>query len=71
MAYKSMKEGIEAISSFNRRAPMVEFQVFVHISMEYLFTFWTCYMLYKEYGRVASMRLNFLASQGRRVEQFT
>ncbi|CAK9167937.1 unnamed protein product [Ilex paraguariensis] len=50
MAYKSMKEGIEAISSFNRRAPMVEFQ---------------------EYGRVASMRLNFLASQGRRVEQFT
>ncbi|KAL3645767.1 hypothetical protein CASFOL_010947 [Castilleja foliolosa] len=44
---------------------------FVHISMEYLFTFWACYMLYKEYERVASMRLNFLASQGRRPEQFT
>ncbi|GFP79329.1 CSC1-like protein at1g32090 [Phtheirospermum japonicum] len=44
---------------------------FVHISMEYLFTFWACYMLYKEYDRVASMRLNFLASQGRRPEQFT
>lgn len=44
---------------------------FVHISMEYLFTLWTCYMLYKEYDRVASMRLNFLASQRRRVEQFT
>ncbi|KAL8536452.1 hypothetical protein ACS0TY_011891 [Phlomoides rotata] len=28
-------------------------------------------MLYKEYDRVASMRLNFLASQGRRAEQFT
>ncbi|KAG6409795.1 hypothetical protein SASPL_127837 [Salvia splendens] len=44
---------------------------FVHISMEYLFTFWVCFMLYKEYNRVASMRLNFLASQGRRPEQFT
>ncbi|KAK6137238.1 hypothetical protein DH2020_029027 [Rehmannia glutinosa] len=44
---------------------------FVHISMEYLFTFWACFMLYKEYDRVASMRLNFLASQGRRAEQFT
>ncbi|KAL0408003.1 UNVERIFIED_CONTAM: CSC1-like protein [Sesamum radiatum] len=42
-----------------------------HISMEYLFTFWACYMLYKEYDRVASMRLNFLASKGWRPEQFT
>ncbi|KAK6158434.1 hypothetical protein DH2020_005748 [Rehmannia glutinosa] len=39
--------------------------------MEYVFTFWACFMLYKEYDRVASMRLNFLASQGRRAEQFT
>lgn len=39
--------------------------------MEYLFTFWTCYMLYKEYERVASMRLKYLASQQRRAEQFT
>ncbi|VFQ70879.1 unnamed protein product [Cuscuta campestris] len=44
---------------------------FVHLAMEYLFSFWTCYMLYKEYGRVASMRFKFLASRGRRVEQFT
>ncbi|KAL3635792.1 hypothetical protein CASFOL_020339 [Castilleja foliolosa] len=44
---------------------------FVHISMEYVFTFWACFMLYKEYDRVASMRLKFLASQGRRAEQFT
>lgn len=28
-------------------------------------------MLYKEYGRVAAMRLKFLASQDRRAEQFT
>ncbi|CAA0838819.1 CSC1-like protein [Striga hermonthica] len=47
------------------------YKFFVHISMEYLFTFWACYMLFKEYDRVASMRLNFLASQGRRPEQFT
>lgn len=39
--------------------------------MEYLITFWTCYILYKEYERVASMRLKFLASQRRRAEQFT
>lgn len=28
-------------------------------------------MLYKEYGRVAAMRLKFLASQDRHAEQFT
>lgn len=28
-------------------------------------------MLYKEYGKVAAMRLKFLASQNRRAEQFT
>ncbi|KAJ9556188.1 hypothetical protein OSB04_010802 [Centaurea solstitialis] len=44
---------------------------FVHISVMYLFTFWTCYMLYKEYDVVASMRLSFLASKCRRPEQFT
>ncbi|XP_009784323.1 hyperosmolality-gated Ca2+ permeable channel 1.8-like [Nicotiana tabacum] len=44
---------------------------FVHIAMEYLFTFWTCFMLYKEYDRVAAMRLKFLASQDKRAEQFT
>ncbi|KAH6803411.1 early-responsive to dehydration stress protein [Perilla frutescens var. frutescens] len=47
------------------------YKFFVHIGMEYLFTFWVCYMLYKEYDRVASMRLNFLASQGRLPAQFT
>ncbi|XP_023735135.1 CSC1-like protein At1g32090 [Lactuca sativa] len=44
---------------------------FAHILMMYLFTFWACYMLYKEYDVVASMRLNFLASKSRRAEQFT
>ncbi|XP_074270248.1 CSC1-like protein At1g32090 [Silene latifolia] len=44
---------------------------FAHIGMEYLFTFWTCFLLYKEYDKVASMRLQFLASQQSRVEQYT
>ncbi|KAJ3681651.1 hypothetical protein LUZ60_014224 [Juncus effusus] len=44
---------------------------FVHILMAYIFTFWTLYMLYKEYDNVAHMRLHFLASQTRRVDQFT
>lgn len=43
----------------------------VHISMAYIFTLWTSYMLYMEYDNVAFMRLHFLASQHRRVEQFT
>ncbi|XP_072963566.1 CSC1-like protein At1g32090 [Typha angustifolia] len=44
---------------------------FIHILMAYLFTFWTCYMLFKEYDNVVFMRLHFLASKHRRVDQFT
>ncbi|KAK8520703.1 hypothetical protein V6N12_004632 [Hibiscus sabdariffa] len=44
---------------------------FVHIGLEYLFTFWICFMLYKEYDNVATMRLHFLASERIRAEQFT
>jgi len=39
--------------------------------MAYAFTIWTCYMLMKEYETVANMRLQFLASEGRRPDQFT
>lgn len=39
--------------------------------MQYAFTFWTCYVLLKEYEIVASMRLHFLASAKRRPDQFT
>ncbi|KAL8142733.1 hypothetical protein V2J09_015765 [Rumex salicifolius] len=42
-----------------------------HIVMAYTFTFWTCYVLRKEYELIASMRLQFLASEGRRPDQFT
>ncbi|EXC26245.1 Uncharacterized protein RSN1 [Morus notabilis] len=60
---------IDKLSISNVRPKSVRF--FVHIGLEYLFTFWTCFLLYKEYGYVASMRLNFLASPRRRAEQFT
>lgn len=61
--------GIENLALTNFQ--LLTFRFFAHISLEYLFTFWTCYMLYKEYERVAAMRLKFLASQQRRAEQFT
>ncbi|GAB2273385.1 hypothetical protein Dimus_008182 [Dionaea muscipula] len=60
---------IDKLSISNVQPKSVKF--FFHISMQYLFTFWTCFMLYMEYDKVATMRLNFLASQGRRVEQFS
>lgn len=39
--------------------------------MAYAFTFWTCYVLKREYETVATMRLHFLASEQRRPDQFT
>ncbi|KAM0954214.1 putative calcium-dependent channel, 7TM region phosphate [Dioscorea sansibarensis] len=42
-----------------------------HLVMAYIFTFWTCYILYKEYKIIATMRLHFLASENRRADQFT
>ncbi|XP_057460956.1 CSC1-like protein At4g02900 [Actinidia eriantha] len=42
-----------------------------HLVMAYVFSFWTCHVLYKEYKIIASMRLHFLASEIRRPDQFT
>ncbi|CAI0467732.1 unnamed protein product [Linum tenue] len=42
-----------------------------HIVMAYAFTFWTFYVLMKEYEKVASMRLAFLASEKRRPDQYS
>nr|XP_010924082.1 calcium permeable stress-gated cation channel 1 isoform X3 [Elaeis guineensis] len=42
-----------------------------HLVMAYVFSFWTCYVLFKEYEIIASMRLHFLASEKRRPDQFT
>ncbi|XP_059436486.1 CSC1-like protein At4g02900 [Corylus avellana] len=39
--------------------------------MSYVCSFWTCYVLYKEYKIIATMRLEFLASQNRHPDQFT
>ncbi|XP_052170871.1 CSC1-like protein At4g02900 [Diospyros lotus] len=42
-----------------------------HLTMAYVFSFWTCYALYKEYKYIANLRLHFLASEQRRPDQFT
>ncbi|CAL9162010.1 calcium permeable stress-gated cation channel 1-like [Musa acuminata AAA Group] len=42
-----------------------------HVVMAYVFTFWSCYVLHKEYEIVAAMRLHFLASMKSRPDQFT
>ncbi|CAD6272070.1 unnamed protein product [Miscanthus lutarioriparius] len=42
-----------------------------HIAMSYVFTFWTCFVLYHEYKVVTTMRLRFLANQNRRPDQYT
>ncbi|KAJ8773907.1 hypothetical protein K2173_009338 [Erythroxylum novogranatense] len=60
---------IDKLSISNVRPKSIRF--FVHIGLQYLFTIWTCFMLYKEYDNVALMRLRFLASQRRLAEQFT
>lgn len=39
--------------------------------MAYAFSFWTCYVLLKEYELVASMRMHFVATSKRRPDQFT
>ncbi|XP_048229587.1 uncharacterized protein LOC8277981 [Ricinus communis] len=51
--------------------PLHSQRFWAHIVMAYAFTFWTCYVLMKEYEKVATMRLQFLASEKRRADQFT
>lgn len=51
--------------------PAASKRLIAHILMAYVFTFWTCYILYKEYKIVTDMRLHFLASESRRPDQFT
>ncbi|OEL29986.1 CSC1-like protein [Dichanthelium oligosanthes] len=42
-----------------------------HLAMAYVITFWTCYVLLREYQIIANLRLCFLASEKRRPDQFT
>ncbi|KAE8670561.1 Protein OSCA1 [Hibiscus syriacus] len=51
--------------------PLGSDRLWTHIVMAYAFTFWTCYVLLKEYEAVANMRLHFLQSEKRRPDQFT
>ncbi|XP_057955863.1 CSC1-like protein At3g21620 isoform X5 [Malania oleifera] len=51
--------------------PTGSHRFWTHLVMAYAFTFWTCYVLKREYEIVASMRLHFLASEQRRPDQFT
>ncbi|XP_023532608.1 calcium permeable stress-gated cation channel 1-like isoform X2 [Cucurbita pepo subsp. pepo] len=51
--------------------PVGSRRFWTHLVMAYVFTFWTCYVLRKEYENVALMRLHFLASENRRPDQFT
>lgn len=39
--------------------------------MAYVVSFWTFYALYKEYEIVSTLRLQFLATEKRRPDQFT
>ncbi|KAK7285389.1 hypothetical protein RJT34_20158 [Clitoria ternatea] len=60
---------IDKISVSN--IPFGSNKFWVHIGMSYIFSFWTCYSLYKEYKNITGMRLRFLASERRRPDQFT
>ncbi|XP_044466240.1 CSC1-like protein At3g21620 [Mangifera indica] len=51
--------------------PTGSHRFWTHLVMAYAFTFWTCYVLKREYEIVAAMRLHFLASEHRRPDQFT
>ncbi|THU63394.1 hypothetical protein C4D60_Mb01t15300 [Musa balbisiana] len=51
--------------------PLSSQRFWAHLVMAYIFTSWTCYVLFKEYEIIASMRLHFLASEKRRPDQFT
>ncbi|KAG8051716.1 hypothetical protein GUJ93_ZPchr0001g32120 [Zizania palustris] len=51
--------------------PLGSKRFIAHLTMAYAFTFWTCYVLLREYEIVATMRLRFLASEKRRPDQFT
>nr|URM60678.1 BBR-BPC family protein [Gymnema sylvestre] len=51
--------------------PLGSQRFWTHIIMAYAFTFWTCYVLRKEYETVSTMRLHFIASERRRPDQFT
>ncbi|WCJ20277.1 ERD (early-responsive to dehydration stress) family protein [Euphorbia peplus] len=51
--------------------PLGSERYWTHIVIAYAVTFWTCFVLLKEYEKVANMRLDFISSERRRPNQFT
>ncbi|GKV46420.1 hypothetical protein SLEP1_g53407 [Rubroshorea leprosula] len=51
--------------------PSASHRFWTHLVMAYAFTFWTCYVLKREFEIVAALRLHFLASEQRHPDQFT
>ncbi|PUZ56342.1 hypothetical protein GQ55_5G288900 [Panicum hallii var. hallii] len=66
---KVQHSNIDKLSISN--IPVGSKRFIAHLTMAYVFTFWTCYVLLHEYEIVAQMRLRFLASEKRRPDQFT
>ncbi|KAM0887716.1 hypothetical protein ACQ4PT_028848 [Festuca glaucescens] len=66
---KVVQSDIDKLSLSN--VPYGSKRFVAHVVMAYAFTFWTCYVLLKEYEIVTTMRLCFLASEKRRPDQFT
>jgi hypothetical protein len=66
---KVVQSDIDKLSLSN--VPYGSKRFIAHVVMAYAFTFWTCYVLLKEYEIVTTMRLCFLASEKRRPDQFT
>ncbi|XP_044494997.1 calcium permeable stress-gated cation channel 1-like isoform X2 [Mangifera indica] len=60
---------IDKLSTSN--IPLKSERFWAHIVLAYVFTFWTCYVLKREYEKVAGMRLHFLAYENQRPDQFT
>ncbi|KAL2613464.1 hypothetical protein R1flu_025156 [Riccia fluitans] len=56
-----------SISNVSDKSP----RLWTHLIIAYIFTIWTCKVLYQEYKIVADMRLRFLAAKKRSPDQFT
>ncbi|XP_021766840.1 calcium permeable stress-gated cation channel 1-like [Chenopodium quinoa] len=66
---KAVFNGIDKLSISN--IPLESPRFWAHLVVEYAITFWSCYVLYKEYAKVTAMRLQFMAAEKRRPDQFT
>ncbi|CAO2823630.1 unnamed protein product [Amaranthus hypochondriacus] len=66
---KTTYSSIDKLSISN--IPLESKRFWAHLVMEYAFTFWACFILYKEYANVAAMRLQFMAAERRRPDQFS